>query len=153
MMFVMSRPLAGGFTLIELLVVLAIAALLVGLAGPMYSAVMPGVRLQSQARDLALSLREGANRAITGGREVSVRFSPDHASYEVSGERPVKLSSGIQLEFENPPVEDEFVLRFFSDGSSSGANIELHDDFTTYRIGVDWLTSRVRVMEADHEAR
>ena len=46
---------------------------------------------------------------------------------------------------------DEIGVRFFADGSNSGASMVLRNESRAYHVTVDWLTGRVRVMEANNE--
>jgi general secretion pathway protein I len=94
---VSTRSHSRGFTLLELLVVLAIGAMLVTLSEPLYSRVVPGARVRSQARDLIVALRDSANKAVSSGRETQVQFEPERKSYVVGGSQPVRLSQDIQL--------------------------------------------------------
>jgi len=152
------RPRIRGFTLLELLIVLAIGAMLVSLSEPMYSRVVPGARVRSQARDLIVALRDSANAAVSSGRETQVRFETKEKTYAVGGSRPVRLSQDIELAvrpsidlqgepFTPSDLQDEVTIRFFPDGSSTGATISLAYATRDYLIGVDWLTGRVELLE------
>ena len=143
-----------GFTLVELLVVLAMIALLVTLARPMYQAAVPGARVRAEVLDLARSLRESRHRAITSGKVVAVQFDPEQASYAIDGD-VVTLSGSTELKTltRNLQDDDEVLLRleFHPDGSSTGASVEVLGTRVGYRVDVDWLTGRIRVAEQDHE--
>lgn len=69
--------LSGGFTLIELMVVVAMAAILLAVAAPNFSAALTSNRLGSQANDLIADLRLGRNEAATRGAWVVVCPSAD----------------------------------------------------------------------------
>jgi len=152
------RPQIRGFTLLELLIVLAIGAMLVSLSEPMYSRVVPGARVRSQARDLIVALRESANKAVSSGRETLVQFNTTERTYAADDSRIVHLSEDVGLSVRpsidlqsapltNPDEQDEVTIRFFPDGSSTGATISLAYATRGYLIGVDWLTGRVELLE------
>jgi prepilin-type N-terminal cleavage/methylation domain-containing protein len=54
-----------GFTLIEVLATISIAGILVGIAIPRFSALLPGIRLASAARQVATDLQLARMRAIS----------------------------------------------------------------------------------------
>jgi len=152
------RAQIRGFTLLELLVVLAVGALLVGLSEPLYSRVVPGARVKSQARDLIVALRDSANKAVSSGRETQVRFDTRQRSYTVGGSQIVRLTDDVQFSvrpsldlhsepFTRSDADETVTLRFFPDGSSTGATISLAYASRDYLIGVDWLTGRVELLE------
>jgi len=139
-----------GYTLLELLVVMSIAAMLAALVRPMYATAVPGARLKTDATNLAASLREARNRAVSSGRRVAVVFEPEAATYTIADGAATELSRGTLLSFTPPGVEakstDEPIrLTFYADGSSSGGSVALQSNANAYRIDVDWLTGRVRV--------
>ena len=157
-----SMQSSRGFTLLELLVVLAIASLLVAVVPPVVSAVIPGVRLEGLARDLAVDLREARNRAVTFNSVIAVTFSFNPATYRVDGETERRTPEGTRLTVRGPDTggtyayprlsgrgdKDSYTLRFFPDGSSTGARIQVSGSKTTYSIDVGWLMGRVVLTEA-----
>ena len=159
-------PGSWGFTLLELLVVLAIASLLVAVVPPVISAVVPGVRLEGAARDLAVDLREARNRAVTFNSEIAVTFSFDPAMYRIEGEKERHTPEGTRLTVLGPDAggthanpkpgssgdKDSFTLRFFPDGSSTGARIRISGSKAMYSIDVGWLMGRVVLTEAHADA-
>jgi type IV fimbrial biogenesis protein FimT len=68
---------SGGFTLIELMVVIAVAAILMAVTAPNFSAALVGTRLGSQADDLIGDLRLARSEAATRGAWVVVCPSAD----------------------------------------------------------------------------
>ena len=80
-----TRLHLSGFTLLELLVVLTIAGGLMALVPPMVSAVVPGTKFRVAALDLAASLRDARNLAITQSVPVDVRFDSEAATYRIAG--------------------------------------------------------------------
>jgi len=154
-----DRGPTGGFTLLELLVVLALAGLLMSLVPSLISAAVPGAKLRVESRDLAVSLRNSRNRAISSGVQVDVTISSNPPHYIIDKEEPHELPSEVTIAARNimdlqygyrmmPPdrvTNDIFKVRFYPDGSSSGALISLRHDMQAYTVTVDWLLGRVSI--------
>jgi general secretion pathway protein H len=152
----MRRISGGGFTLLELLVVLALAGLLMSLVPGLISAAVPGSKLRIESRDLAANLRESRNRAIAIGQKLDVTIEFDPPQYIVANEEPHELAAGITIaarkDQELQPDYalrqfgqshgDRFTVRFYPDGSSSGAVITLRNSPLAYTVMVDWLLGR-----------
>jgi len=155
-----ARRHSAGFTLVELLVVLAMIALLVALVRPLYSTAVPGARVRTEILDLAMSLRQSRNRAISDGKMIAVEFDTEHARYAI-GSDITELPASTQLfaaQRGMNPIEllathDPIVrLEFHPDGSSTGASVELRNKSASWQLDVDWLTGRVRVTQRDPDA-
>jgi prepilin-type N-terminal cleavage/methylation domain-containing protein len=70
-----------GFTLIEVLATISIAGILVGIAIPRFSALLPGIRLASAARQVATDLQLARMRAISQHANQTVAFNTSTATY------------------------------------------------------------------------
>lgn len=157
---------ASGFTLLELLVVLAIAGALAALVPPVVSAVVPGTKARVAALDLAATLRDARNLAITGSQTIDVEFDLEHSTYMVAGAAVNDLPRGMtvaMLNFSGYGIEDrhaarplndveKYTLRFFPDGSSNGIRARLGSESRGYIVAVDWLLGRVTIEEAGRHA-
>lgn len=76
----------SGFTLIELMVTIAIAAILMALAAPSFSATIASNRLSAQTNDLITALNAARSEAIRRGRRVTVCKSADGTSCASAGD-------------------------------------------------------------------
>ena len=160
------RRSIAGFTLLELLVVLAIAGLLLTLVPPAVSAVVPGVKLKVAARELAVTFRDARSQAIHRNTTVNMTFELEPARYEIANGTPHHFPDGIQIAFLDTNATmstrssssldirpaKKYRLRFYPDGSSSGAAIRLANRDTYYIVDVSWLMGRVTVSEARDSA-
>ena len=155
-----------GFTLLELLVVLAIAGLLVALVPPVVSAVVPSTKIKVAARELAVTMREARNLAISHSRAVNVEFTFDPPVYRIQGGSDHNLPRGVQLALVEDgtgtgailladlarATDDSYRLSFYPDGSSSGTAIRLGNDDIHYHVSVGWLMGRVTLSEPQTSA-
>jgi general secretion pathway protein H len=139
-----------GFTLLELLVVLGILALALAVVAPSPGRARLGVIVRSTAYELAANLR--ALRAAARATSIEHALTIDLAqrlywAEGVVGPRP--LPPGVAVVVGVPQSERITAavgrIRFFPDGSASGANLVLHDERSTTSIVVDWLTGDVRL--------
>jgi len=152
--------------LLELRIVLAIAGALAALVPPVVSAVVPGTKARVAALDLASTLRDARNAAITSSQTIDVEFDFEKSTYTVSGEAVNELPRGMAvalLDFSGYGIEDRrtarvlddkerYTLRFFSDGSSNGLRARLGNESGGYVVAVDWLLGRVTIEEAKRHA-
>ena len=136
-----------GFTLIELLAVMLVIGLSAGAISLLYRAPAARTELKtlalttaSRLRDLrAAAMATRANRVATfdvAGR--SIGFS--------DGRAPIALSRAVAMTV--TAAADEMTarradVRFYPNGSSSGATIALRRGGQAYEIRINWLTGRV----------
>ena len=158
---------AAGFTLLELLVVLAIAGMLVALVPAAVSTVVPGTKARVAALDLASTLRDARNLAISQSRTVDVEFDLESASYSIAGSPIQELPRGMALVIQERsgyvsetrrvariPFDQQKTrtLRFYPDGSSSGVHVRLGPQDGGYIVAVDWLLGGASVSRASTDA-
>lgn len=141
------RP-AGGFTLLELLVVLAIAALLLAVVPPLFSAALPGVELKAAARRVASGLRLAREEAIRSGRDAAFVLDVEGRAFRVDGPyrvTPLPVGLDLKLEAAESEMQGEGVgaVRFFPDGTSTGGRVVVARGDSGYQVGVHWLTGRI----------
>ena len=159
----------AGFTLLELLVVLAIAGMLVALVPAAVSAVVPGTKARTAAYDMASTLRDARNLAISQSTPVDVVFDLESASYAIAGSPPTVLPRGMALVIQERSGyvsetrrvagqssfdhEEPITLRFYPDGSSSGLDLRLGPEAGGgYAVKIDWLFGGASVTEATDDA-
>jgi general secretion pathway protein H len=148
--------LPRGFTLVELLVVLAIAGLMLAVAPPLISSVMPGVELKAAARRTAGALRLAREIAIAGGRDTAWVIDIETNRYRIDGDhRGGSLPAGLEVELvaaEGEMQSDSVgAIRFFPDGSSTGGRVMLKRGDGGYQVGVNWLTGRILIADWERE--
>jgi len=136
-----NKRAQNGFTLIELMVTLALAGLLLALVPPLLGKGGDRARLDHDSRLLTDALRLARSRAIAGDREVMVRFESQANLFGIDGVEQ-KLSRGVAATVETAD-DDPGILRFYPDGSASGALIQLSNESGNRSLSVDWLTGAV----------
>lgn len=139
-----------GFTLLELLVVMGILALGLAVVAPSLGRFRQGVAVRSAAYELAGNLRSARAAARETNMERALIIDVDGRRYwadGVVGQR--RLPPSVALDLTVPTSERVGAgmarIRFFPDGSTSGARVVLADGRVTAAIRVDWLTGDVRL--------
>lgn len=141
-----------GFTLIEVIVTLAVLgfalALIVGYKMPWSAAL----ELRGAAAQLASQLRFARSEAVLHNRPIS--FEVDLAAHQFRiGEQPAhQLPSRLDIVLLTITGERRDVTKgditFNADGSSTGGRITLSDGTRKLAVGVDWLSGRVSIADA-----
>jgi len=158
-----GKRACAGFTLLELLVVMALAGILMSIAPSLFSAAVPGMELRVTARELAATLRETRNRAIVRGEPLDVLVTGEPPAYRVVGGPHHGLPATILVSVKQSPerlvhldpawpgnrYEQDVRIRFYPDGSSSGASILLERGGLSYVVAADWLLGTVTVTAGD----
>ncbi|WP_137391666.1 GspH/FimT family pseudopilin [Rhodoligotrophos defluvii] len=134
----------SGFTLLELLVVLTIAALISGLAIPIFAAASPRLQISSTAAEIVTALRSARRLAIAQSREQFVEFNLSARTYRLSSERArreIPARFGIELVVARSEVPKTGIGRvlFYPDGTSTGGHIRLSLGALSRKVAVDWF--------------
>lgn len=140
----------AGFTLIEMLVVIVVLGLALGLVvsrGPMHS---PTLDVRAAASQMESALRLARARAIAGDRTVRFVIDVIRHRFAMDGGEAMALSPDIGLSVitvAGSAAGPQAAISFAPDGSSSGGQIDLVDAGHRVRLGVDWLTGRISVVQ------
>jgi general secretion pathway protein H len=139
-----------GFTLLELLVVMGIIALGLALVAPSLNRLRQGVEVRGAAYELAGNLRSARAAARETNIERVLTIDVDGRRYWAEGVvAPRQIPPSIALDLTVPTSERDGAgmarIRFFPDGSTSGARVVLDDGRVSAAIRVDWLTGDVRL--------
>ena len=130
-------------------VVLAILALCMGVALPMFRSGTGPAQLRTIARSVAAELRLARSTAI--GHADQQRFVldiPQHR-FGLNGAAGHPIPRDVKLAVTTADTEIDpngvATLAFFPDGSSIGGRITLQARSGRYEVAVDWLTGTVQV--------
>jgi general secretion pathway protein H len=139
-----------GFTLLELMVVIGILALAVAIVAPSLNRARQGLMVRSAAYELAAGLRAARAAAQTGNRVQVVTLDLAGRRYWAEGVvGPRTLPASVAVELAVPDSErlgaSAGRVRFFPDGSASGARVVLNDGRRAASVLVDWLNGDVRI--------
>jgi general secretion pathway protein H len=140
----------SGFTLLELVVVIAILALAVAIVAPALNRARLGLMVRSAAYELAGSLRAARAAAQAANVERVLTLDVGTRRYwaeGVVGRRVFPPTVAVELAV---PESERFGsssgrVRFFPDGSASGAKVVLNDGRSAASVSVDWLNGDVRI--------
>ena len=144
---------ASGFTLLEMLVVLSIFAIAVSASVALVTPSGRSVELKGLAFTIAADLRAVRGEAIRSNRERTYQFDQERRTFAARyATREITLPADVAAEMVGAApemVEGRFGgVRFFPDGSSTGAKIRLLRRGEGYHIEIDWLTGMVRTIDA-----
>lgn len=140
-----------GFTLIELLVVLAVLIVAYSLIPPLFSKSVSTAELKSSARLIASALRATRSEAIAKNSEQLFLLDLKNHHFSIADRPTQALEKSIELTLRTAESEmieqDKGGIRFFADGSSTGGGITLSSGPQKIKIGVEWLTGRVEILD------
>ncbi len=143
-----------GFTLLEMLIVLMIMSLLMTLVPPLFSNALPSLTLKAVTNDLLQDLNYVRDIAILKGKKTQVVINQNTGAYSSEDKYQGKeqiLPNSIKISASHiglRVVDDENpVIAFFADGSSSGGIITLSNNDRVYSLIVDWITGSISLKE------
>lgn len=139
-----------GFTLIELLVVLGLFSVAALVALPLANAGRHAHQLEAGAIALASELKQARAAAMRTNAEQIVEIDTARGTYATLGAtRPHGLPTGMTSELTTIRSERTSLatgrVRFYPDGSATGARVVLRSGTRTAAVTVDWLTGGTRV--------
>lgn len=139
-----------GFTLLELTVMIGILALAVAIVAPSLNRTRLGLTVRGTAYELAADLRAARAAAQAANTEHAVTLDLARRRYWAEGVvGPRTLPASVAVELAVPESERLGAsggrVRFFPDGSASGARVVLNDGRSAASVLVDWLDGDVRI--------
>ncbi|MDO3385246.1 prepilin-type N-terminal cleavage/methylation domain-containing protein [Gilvimarinus sp. SDUM040013] len=138
-----------GFTLIEVMVAISIAAMLVAVSVPAASKIYQSMSYRSAVREVRTMLESAKLRALSGAPYASVLVNPRERWLRLDSDEKYYLPDELRLEVVSAQEYEingnTGVLRFYSDGTSTGGNIDvLRSDDSGVRLEVGWLLGEVK---------
>ncbi len=146
------RNAAGGFTLLELLAAITIAALVLGVSIPSTMRMYSSMQYHGAVKDVVAVLTSARYAAISQGDSQDVLVKPRSGELSLN-DKMRKVPSSMTLEVVSARELNQDgvgVIRFYSDGSSSGGVVRLvHERGMEVEAQVDWLLGRVDLCKED----
>lgn len=142
------RTKEAGFTLIEMLAVIAILGITLSTASILMRPSTDGVELRAAAVHIASTLRSTRNQAILQQSEKSVLVDVDRKLiWSEPNRRAIRLGQRLRIAITSAQSQRRGQnisgIRFYPNGSSSGATIRLSRKGETHEVRVNWLTGRI----------
>lgn len=137
-----------GFSLIELLMVVGLMAIALALFSGAIGGGLDGLRLRNAAKEVVAQLRYARVTAITSGEATAFTLDVDSAHWKTGrreGDLPGKPTLDVMTAAQEQVEAGVARIRFFPDGSSTGANITLSKGSARWLVEVRWLTGEVRL--------
>lgn len=138
----------AGFTLFEVLVVMLVIAMTSAAVATLYRAPSGAAQVKTAALTAASRLRDLRAKAMTTGIERVAVIDVAQRTFSFSdGLSPIALNKSIDVAVTGADSEragpSTAGVRFYPNGSSTGATINLKMKGQGYEIRVNWLTGRV----------
>lgn len=148
------RARQSGLTLVELLVVLGIIAMITLLAVPQLGGMVPGMELRSAAEELRADLRRVRNTALRESRETRLVFDLDTGTWHdgdgaLRGALPEGMELAITVARQEQTGEASGGVRFYPDGTSTGAKVTLSRGERALLLSIDWFDGHVQIAEPE----
>ncbi len=141
----------GGFTLLETLIVVTIMGLTLGLLvgrGPVRSQTL---EMRAAVNDVARGLRRARSNAIVTNNPSRLTMDLTQHNFRIDNGAPTALPAFLTIAMTAVSQETAghqlAAIRFNSDGSATGGRIDLTDGQRRARVGVDWMTGRISVIQ------
>jgi len=144
----------SGFSLLELMVVMAILALGLSVIPLAFGGRSEAAAVSNTAREISSALRNTRSAALAHSRNQDFVFDLGGRVFQTEGgvSRTIPVGASIAVEVPQSMMSGDFaIVRFFPDGSSTGAlitaDVETNELSTgpslAETIRVDWLSGRV----------
>ncbi|WP_049723714.1 GspH/FimT family pseudopilin [Gilvimarinus polysaccharolyticus] len=136
-----------GFTLLELLIVFSIAGLLLAVSVPASHKMYQSMQYREAVRDVRRALEAARYKAMISGQAAQVSINPREKRIGYGNGESRDLPDFVTLEVEAAQElmldSDTAVIRFYSDGSSTGGTVNIGRNNRWVRLHVGWLLGRV----------
>ncbi len=143
-----SASAESGFTLIEVMVVVAILTVVITAAAQFAGPRSTNANLKAATQLVAVKLRNARSAAIMRRRQHRVFF--DVASRRIwgdYGDGALKIDKRIRMSVTAAQGEKRTnaiaSVRFYPNGSATGATLQLLTESQTNEVRINWLTGRV----------
>lgn len=143
-----------GFSLIELLLVVGLMAIAMALFSGAIGGGLDGMRLRNAAKEVAAQLRYARGAAIASGEATLFALNVDSGHWKTGrreGNLPGKPTLDVMTAAQEQVEAGVARIRFFPDGSSTGANITLSKGSASWLVEVRWLTGEVRLSRGSEQ--
>lgn len=152
-----SPRAAAGVSLLEMLLVVMLIAIAGTLAAMIFTGGLDGMRLRSEAREIAAQLRYTRAQAMARGSAQRFVIDPRAHRWEAPNGRGGNIPASLGIDFtgarQAQPREGQGAILFFHDGGSSGGQIRLSAKRASWHVDVAWLTGEVRVVRGGSGAQ
>lgn len=146
-------PRPSGFSLIEILMVVLLIAAASALAAAVVTGGFAGMRLRSEAKEIAAQLRYTRAQAISTGRAQRFLIDPAAHTWLAPNERKGEIGESFGVAFfgarEVQPMRGVGAIQFFPDGASTGGRVQLTAKNAAWNVDVQWLTGEVKVARGE----
>ncbi len=142
-------PCNAGFTLFELLAVMVVLGMAIVAVSALYRAPSSGVQLKAAAQLAASRLRDLRAAALTTGSERGRHHrrqrarDPFQRRTRAAATCRARSRSAVTGADSERRAKGMAGVRFFPNGSSTGATIQLRSERQAYEVRINWLTGRV----------
>jgi len=144
----------AGFTLVEMMVVVAVFAIMAAVAIPAFMSLLPGMRLNGAARQVAGDLMAARMKAVKLNQDTKVFFTSssqysicddaDNDGTVVFGEGDVK-NRNIQTEYHDVTLTKTANPAFQARGTSSGTTVTVTNPSGSKKDVKVAFTGRVKI--------
>lgn len=139
-----------GVSLLEMLLVVALIAIASTLAAMVLTGGLDGMRLRSEAKEIAAQLRYTRAQALATGQPQRFTIDPPARRWQAPNDHRGTIPASLDVQFTGARQAQaragEGGILFFHDGGSTGGRVRLSAKRASWVVDVGWLTGEVRVM-------
>ena len=139
-----------GVSLLEMLLVVALIAIASTLAAMVLTGGLKGMRLRTEAKEIAAELRYTRAQALATGRPQRFTIDPQARRWQAPNDHRGKISESLDIQFTGARQAQaragEGGILFFHHGGSTGGRVRLSAKSASWVVDVGWLTGEVRVV-------